>query len=627
MAEVKNKKTVAKQPVKTKKAASANLPQKWYSSLYPLLVILPLVFIAYAPVLNNELTNWDDPDLIIDNPLIRSLSFDNIKAIFSAPYFGNYQPLHILAYAIQYHFWGLNPAGYHTVSLLLFLITVSLVYYFVYLIGKKRIILAAIATLLFAINAMHVESVAWAAEHKDMLYSLFYVAALIAYVKYILSYDIAGQKVKYKYLAFSFLLFVLSLFSKVMAVSIVGALVFLDFLYARRFTVMLILEKIPYVVLSVIVGLAQVKATAGSHTFDTSGTFDFADRILIACRNLMFFVYKMLLPVNLSAFHPYPSRLNGAPWPTEFYIAPVFVILLAAVFVWSFWKSRVLFFSIGFFVSALALVLQFVAIGPAMFNERYSLIPAIAMSFAIACGLDYLLTRYPGSKSIIFGATGLYLLYMFILTFARCDVWQTSLSLWDDALKQYPTAGMALNNRGKIYGKELGNTTKAMEDLSAAIASDPTYEQPYSNRGIIYCMNGRFDLAISDFNTALRIDPEYYEPLVNRAIAYAQLNKTDSALSDFNRCESLRPGNASLYLNRGLCYLQNSQFDLAVADFTKGISLNSNESGELYLRRSQAYYGATKYMEAYQDVMAAKSAGIRVEQSYYDKLLNLVKVK
>jgi Tfp pilus assembly protein PilF len=619
MAETKHKKSIAAQPAKSRKASASLKPEPWYRPLFPLLIIIPIVFIAFSPILNNELTNWDDPDLITENPLIRTLSFANIKAMFTTFYFGNYQPLHLVSYAIEYQFWGLNPAGYHAVSLILFLITTGLVYQFTYLIGNRRILLATITTLLFAINGMRVESVAWAAERKDMLYALFFVAALITYVKYILSRDEAGKGAKIKFLIYTFLFFTLSVFSKVMAVSLVGALVFLDYLYARRLTIWLVIEKIPFIALSIVLGLVQIKATASANTFDTSGTFDFIDRILILSRNLMFFFYKMLLPVNLSAFHPYPSRLPDAPWPAEFYVAPVFALLVLALFIWSIRNSRILVFTIGFFVSAVALVLQFIAIGPAMFNERYSLIPAIALSFAIAWGIDRMVTRKTSIKPIVLGITGLYIVFMFILTFARCNVWQTSLTLWDDVLGQYPTASMALNNRGRIYGNELGNTTKAMEDLSTAIASDPGYEQPYSNRGIIYCMNSEFDKAIADFNTAIRIKPDYYEALVNRAIAYAQTNRPDSALLDFNRCVELAPQNSGIYLNRGICFNQLKQYDKAISDFSKGISLNP-ENGELYLRRSTSFYNLGKYPEASRDAATAQNAGIRVEQAYLDKI-------
>ena len=588
-------------------------------NLLPLLFILPLVFAAFYPILDNELTNWDDPDLIIDNPLIRDFSFEGIKKLFTTFYFGNYQPLHLLSYTIEYHFWQLNPAGYHAVSLALFLIITSLVYYFIYQISHKNKTVAFIATLLFAVNAMRVESVAWAAERKDMLYALFYMASLIAYVKYIVGLEDPRKGLNIRYYIYAFLLFILSVFSKVMAVSIVGPMVMLDYFYARRLSIGMVLEKVPYVAVSLIIGLTQIRAVASAGTFDTSEMFNFADRLLIVCRNLMFYFYKILVPVKLSAFHPYPFRTPGTSWPAEFYIAPAFVLLLLILLLWSFRKTRLIVFGLGFFIAAIALVLQYVAIGPAMFNERYSLIPSVALSFMLASGIWYLAGRYPSLKNVFFGATGLYLMVMFYLTFVRCDVWQTSLTLWDDALEQYPHASMPLNNRGKYYGKDLGNTTKAMVDLTNAIRYNQGFEQPYSNRGIVYCLNGKFDSAIADFNNAIRIKSNYYEAISNRAIAYAQTNRPALALEDFTKCIELQPNKADVYLNRGFCYLQLGKPDNALDDFNTGMKLDPSNA-DFYLRRSQAFYNLKEFENAYNDVLVARNSGMNVDNAYFDQL-------
>lgn len=565
--------------------------EPWYKHWLPLLVILPVVFLAFSPILNNELTNWDDPDLIIDNPLIRELSFANIKRIFSEFYFGNYQPLHLVSYSIEYHFWKLDPRGYHAVSLVLFLITTTLVYRFIFLISKRRTVIAVIATLLFAINGMRVESVAWAAERKDMLYALFYVAALIMYVTYIRRSE-GEERSAWLFYLLAFLFFIFSVFSKVMAVSLVGALVMLDYLLARKLTWSFIFEKIPFIIVSVILGLVQVSATASTNTFDTSGQFDFFDRILIVGRNLMFYFYKMLLPVDLSAFHPYPAHLPGDAWPLSFYTGVIFGLFILVLFLWSLRYARELAFSIGFFVSGVALVLQFVAIGPALFNERYALIPAIGLSYAIAFYFIRFKDRYPRFNYPMLGVLGIYLMVMFVLTFRRCDVWKDSLTLWDDVLAQYPDASMALNNRGRIYGSELGNTTKALEDLNRAIISDPANAQAYSNRGIVFCMNGKFGQAINDFNRAIHLKKDYYEAFANRGIAFAQTNRPDSALADFDRCLELSPDKPAIYLNRGMCFYQLGKYREAYDDIMKAMSAGLNPD-PAWLKQLEAQLGKT----------------------------------
>ncbi len=624
MQKTPKQKAAAAPPAKTKPGRKGKPSASGLKHLLPLLFILPVVFAAYIPALNNDLTNWDDPDLIIDNPLIRELSMENLKQMFTTFYFGNYQPLHLLSYAIEYHFWELNPTGYHAVSLALFLVATVLIYFFTYILSGKKPMVAAIATLLFAVNAMRVESVAWAAERKDMLYAVFYMASLLAYLRYV-SGEREGGGMKWKFLLYAFLFFVLAVFSKVMAVSIVGPMVFLDYYYGRKLTLRPVLEKLPFVALSIVVGLVQVAATASTGTIDESGSFSLVDRILIVCRNLVFYLYKTLVPVNLSAFHPYPARLPGDPWPLEFYMAPFIVALLLALVAWAFLRRRrVIVFVAGFYVAALALVLQFVAIGPSMFNERYSLIPSVALSFGLACGIMWLAERYPSMKKVFLGTTAAYLVVMFVLTWNRCEVWNNSLTLWDDALAQYPNASMALNNRGKFYGKDLGNTTKAMEDLTRAIRYNTNFEQPYSNRGIVYCLNGKFDSAIEDFNKAISIRKDYYEAISNRGIAYSQTGRPGMAVRDFSRCLELEPGKFEPYVHRGFCYLQLNRPDSALADFNAALTHNPGLP-DLYLRRSQALYYLRNYKAALADAETARASGVNVDENYMRLLRDMAK--
>ena len=132
-------------------------------------------FIVYLPVLHNSLLGWDDDDYIKNNPLLYAI---NLKQIFSQYVLGNYHPVTILTLAIEYHFFGLNSTGYHTVNLLLHLLNVILVFYTVFLLSDKAGI-ALVASLLFGIHPLHVESVAWAAELKDLLYTFFFLASYI----------------------------------------------------------------------------------------------------------------------------------------------------------------------------------------------------------------------------------------------------------------------------------------------------------------------------------------------------------------------------------------------------------------------------------------------------------------
>lgn len=182
------------------------IPHRNLKSLtFILFGIVLLTLIIYSNSLNNDfLTNWDDKRYVVENNDIKGLSWQNIKNIFSNFYMGNYQPLSVLSYALEYKFFGLNPAAYHTTNLFFHLLNTILVFYFIYLLSYSTIS-ASIVALLFAIHPMHVESVAWIAERKDLMYACFYLGSLICYLYYL------KKGYQFKYLFICFLLFVFSI--------------------------------------------------------------------------------------------------------------------------------------------------------------------------------------------------------------------------------------------------------------------------------------------------------------------------------------------------------------------------------------------------------------------------------
>ena len=173
-------------------------------------------------------------------------------------------PLHILSYAIEYHFYGLNPKGYHATSLVLFLIACVLICWFILLLSNNKNI-AIITVALYGLNAMRVESAAWAAERKDLLYVVF-IPSLIAYIKYI-----QKNVISILFLSVLFFLPLLSILSKVMAASIIGPLIMLDYYYARKFLHKVAVEK--YHMLHLQYGGNKVRKAAETNTIDTSHVF------------------------------------------------------------------------------------------------------------------------------------------------------------------------------------------------------------------------------------------------------------------------------------------------------------------------------------------------------------------
>jgi hypothetical protein len=274
-----------------------------------------ITYICFSNALKNDFTNWDDPGYVIDNALVKSLSFDNLKAIFSTYVMGNYHPVAILSLAIDFYFHQLDPHGFHATSVILHLINVLLVFLFVQKLSN-RLIAAFIAAVLFGIHPMHVESVSWVAERKDLLYVLFYMASIIAYTLFI-----KKEKNKTVYYAASIALFILSLLSKGQAVTLPVILLLIDYYSSRTFDKKVFLEKIPFFAISIVMGVVAVLAQKESGAIADMPNHAWYDRIFFASYSFINYIWKMILPLNLSAYYPYPVK-QGNFYPSFFYAAP-----------------------------------------------------------------------------------------------------------------------------------------------------------------------------------------------------------------------------------------------------------------------------------------------------------------
>ncbi len=518
--------------------------------------IVLLTAYAFWPILQNGFTNWDDPTYLENNPLIKELSGATIKRIFSEVYFANYQPLHILSYAIEYHFFKLNPAGYHGVSLAMHLINLLLVFFFIRKLSSNDII-ALITTALFAVNALHVESVAWAAERKDLLYAMFFFAALLSYLHYVID---EKNKGKIKYLGFTFLFFVLAIFSKAMAASLVPVLFLIDFYVNRKFDGKVYLEKIPFLILAIIMGLVSVNASASEGSIDNTSSFSFIDRLFFASHNLLQYIIKSIIPFKQSAFYQYPETVSF-----EYYFAGIVAIGLAVYTFYSLKKNKVFFFATTFYVITVFLVLMLIPVGPTIFSERYSYIPSVALFYLIAFYLDALLIKNQTLRMPVFIGIGIIALISTYYTRQRCIIWKDSITLWTDVLQQFPNAPHALNNRGDAFF----NTQQldlAIADFTNAIQYNDKYAQAYYNRGNAYGQSGKTKEAFDDLNKAIEYDATNANAFNKRGQSNAVLGNTNAAISDFNKALVLKPDLTEVYYNLGITYINTNQKELACAN-------------------------------------------------------------
>ena len=254
--------------------------------LFLLAAVITITFILLVPALHNSFTNWDDKDYTTDSQHIKALSGENIKFMFSNPIAVNYHPLTILSLALNYKFSVLEPFSYYLVNILLHLLNTLLTYFFVLLLLDKNKTAALFAAAIFAVHPMHVESVAWIAERKDVLYTFFYLSGLIAYLLYV-------DRRIWKYLALAFLLFVPSALSKPAAVVFPLVLFLIDFLRHRKLTVLSFVEKIPFFIISVWIGVATLKAQSGIAIADITN-YTILQKLFFVSYGFFIYIFKLL---------------------------------------------------------------------------------------------------------------------------------------------------------------------------------------------------------------------------------------------------------------------------------------------------------------------------------------------
>ncbi len=640
-----------------------------------LFVIALTTTIVYLPTFNNNVTNWDDDSYVKKNPWAKEFTFDNIKSAFSSYYMGNYHPLSMLSLAVDKKIGGVdkdnnvNTFMFHFSNLLLHVINTLLVFWLILLL-MQRTDIAVITSLLFGISAIHVESVAWLSERKDVLYSLFFIASLIAYIYY-------TQREKTSFYLIAIILFILSLLSKGQAVSLAVSIVVIDFFLGRDLkNKKVIFEKVPFFILALIFGLIAVQAQKEGNALHTTDSYEFYKRIGFAGYAFTQYLIKLIVPVNLSAIYPYPDIVNkGIPGYYWLFLIPS--LLFAYGFFYSLKRNKVVSFCIAFFIVNIALLLQLLPVGSAILADRYSYIPSIGIHLLVAYFIVMLINKETKYKMLIYSVLSVYMIAMGIVSFNRCKVWESSRTLWDDTISKSPKAVVAWNNRGSEKDREEDHKG-AIEDFTRAIVLKPDYThafynrgtskkslaekdrdtvvlksaikdfdkaieldkglvEAYHNRGLAYenfsdysktqqIRQQRLLKALDDYNKTVSINPNYQNSLVNRGVIKGKLNLLNSAIVDFNRAIELKPDNASAYSNRGLAKDNKGDMEGAIADYNIAIEQDSAFS-TAYLNRGIVYRRLQKYELANADFTKAIELEDDLAAAYYFRGLDYLFMK
>ena len=602
--------------------AMTNAPSGWMQ----IFIALAITAICYSSSLKNEFVNWDDDPNITENANVMrageqepfGTTVSNIFSLEKGSVIGNYNPLPILTFAIEKKITNADfkkkedlekyARVVHTNNLLLHLLVVFFSMRCLMLLGLNPWA-ALVGGLLMGIHPMRVESVAWATERKDVLFAAFFFASLECYIRF----RKATERTKGNlFFILSMALAVLSLYSKVQAVTLVVSMFAIDYVMRRPWTTRLVVEKIPLLLASVAMGLANIYTLGVQGSTDDSITgFNLFDRACIATWSFSVYLYKLFIPNPMSPLYAYPKQL-----PTYIYLSPA-IFIAAAIGTYWLWKKdrREWVFGILFFFLNVAPVLQFFGAGQGYLADRFTYVPYFGF-FAIAAWLYQDYTQNRTNTTLIHALVALVGVAFAFLTVQQIGVWKNGETLWSHVMKyeldkktnRY-TSALPFWNRGQ-YLRKKGETNKALADYTTAVEIDKTNPELYNSRGKTYfdmVASGKLQQAqagdylqkaLNDYDKSVELSANKpktrSEALINRGAARGLANQFDAALADLNEGIKLDEGNKNGYFNRSIVYYNLSKFDEAIADYTNYLKIEPYDANMLYergmLRRVKGQY-------------------------------------
>ena len=603
--------------------------------LLPLLICLSLAIltiIAFSPLKDSGFIVYDDEQYITKNVYVQSgLNAESISHAFSsdlAKYSGHWHPLTWLSLMLDHSLFGLNPTGYHLVNLLFHVL--STVFLFLVMRRMTRALWpSAFVAALFAIHPLHVESVAWVVERKDVLSTLFWMLTMGAYSYYV------EQRTIQRY-AFVLLFFILGLMSKPMLVTLPFVLLLLDFWPLGRFSETkpslripateikpevsgkkkkskkeaekaavavkasevtkpavpefkwsliypLLLEKVPLFMLAVLSSVVTYLAAHSSGTVPSLDVLTPSVRIGNALVSYVVYIGKMIVPVNLAVFYPHPGKV--ILW--QVLGAAIFLIAVTSGVIWKAKKMPYLATGWFWYLGTLLPVIGIVQAGTQAMADRYTYVSLIGLFIIIAWGIPQLLKNWKYQKEILTALSLFIVVILSVMTWNQAGYWKNSITLFDHVLQVTGNNWLISNNRGLAY-KSLGDYPQAIKDFDAAIQIKPDYAEAYYNRGIAHKALGNIGQAIADYSRAIRIKPNLAEAYNNRGNAYGESGDCNLALMDFNAALEIRPSYADAYMNRGNAYICLGNYQQAIDDYGRAIEQKPDYAASYY-NRAVAY--------------------------------------
>jgi tetratricopeptide (TPR) repeat protein len=529
----------------------------------------------YWQVTAYDYINFDDPEYVANNVVVkRGLSKDTITWAFKTTKTANWHPLTWISYLLDVHFFGSTPGVHHLINLL-FHATNAVLLFIVFRRMTAGVWPSAIISALFAIHPLHVESVVWISERKDVLSTLFWILTMWCYTGYTNHKDIK------RYLA-ALVLFSLGLMAKPMLVTLPFILLLLDFWPLDRFRLFrektdrnktslssifpLIWEKIPFFVITMASSMVTFMAQKSEGAVKSLDFIAFNLRLANALNSYISYLKKIIWPYSLAVFYPYPAYY---PW----WKTIGSVLLLIAMFYLAFRNmKRHPYLLVGWlwYVGSLVPVIGILQVGSQAMADRYTYVPAIGIFIIFVRGANELLRRWRIHKAGILTGTLLLFAALFAATWVQTTHWKDSMTLFRHAIAVTHDNYLAHSNLAGTYAQKR-QFDKAIGHYAEALRAKPDDTMAHNNLGLALAHKGRYADAVQHYSEALRLNPNYAEAHNNLGIALAKQGSWNEAIKHYRKAIELRPRYAEAHNNLATVLVKEGRMDEAISHYSEAV--------------------------------------------------------
>lgn len=543
----------------------------WFHSHQRMLICVVLAvttFAVYLPVRNYEFVRYDDNVYVTDNTEVQSgLSWQGIKWAFVTDRGANWHPLTWLSLMLDCELFGVKPGPMHVVNIL-FHVANSILLFVVLTRMTKGVWQSAFIAGLFALHPLHAESVAWIAERKDVLSTLFWLLTMLAYVRYV-DRSSAGRYI----LALAF--FALGLLAKPMLVTLPFVLLLLDYWPLCRFSNHgfsirdSIIEKLPFFFLSVLSsGITFLVQQKGGAVI--SDIVPFNIRLANAICSYFVYIEKMFWPVRLAVLYPYSIRGISL---AKVFLSATILVLITVLALYNYHRRKYLVVGWFWYLGTLVPVIGIVQVGVQAFADRYTYVSLTGLFIICAFASADLLKNIPFKKYILATSAAVILLACTITTTVQLIYWKNSVLLFERALAVTENNVPILVNYGNAL-RDIGKYKEAANILEQMVQRLPDSYEVHTNYGRALQGLGKLDEAIEQYRIALKIEPTADLARYNLSVALAAKGNFDAAIEQCRIVLAAQPNDAEIYTHLGSLLQSQGKIDKAIECYKKALQIN-----------------------------------------------------